>query len=93
MGTYAVIRRLLVEKTDPNEIPIELIQAQLLALTTRFTAAPCVHIAATIAQLFDALGHHDERYRTGENDEALAFMSRYWRALACPAARNRLHLH
>ncbi|MEM7541134.1 MAG: hypothetical protein AAF384_06045 [Pseudomonadota bacterium] len=61
MNTRDPLKALLVDKKDPNEVPIEALHATSVRLMTNFTHAPSETLARAIVRILDALSQHDDR--------------------------------
>ncbi|HCU90679.1 MAG TPA: hypothetical protein DGR97_12080 [Gammaproteobacteria bacterium] len=81
MDKNCVIRKIVVEKVDPNDLAIEAIHASSVRLMTQFASCPSADAALGVVKMIEALSKHQDGHRsvTGVNvyEQAL----HVWRSL------------
>jgi hypothetical protein len=62
MRSKCVVKRIIHDKADPNDIPIEAIHASNVRLMTNFMCQPSPLLAHAIIRMLEALANHKDRF-------------------------------
>ena len=78
MSRRCVIKAVLFDGVDPNQLPIAALHAAALQLMTQFVAHPTAALAETISALLEAIGSHAEAYRAPRGHDLYACAAAAW---------------
>ncbi|MEM7465574.1 MAG: hypothetical protein AAF387_01685 [Pseudomonadota bacterium] len=76
-----VVKALLQEKLDPNEIPLEAIHASSVRMMTNFVQHPSPDLANAVIRMLEAIGEHDDSFKTESGYNVYKQASITWRGI------------
>ena len=76
-----VVKAILQDKVDPNEIPLEAIHASSVRMMTNFVQHPSRDLANAVIRMLDAIACHQDafKFESGHNVYSQAAMT--WRSV------------
>ncbi len=63
MSESCVVKQILHDKVDPNDLPIEALHASCLRMMTHFVQHPSPDLARAVIRMLTALGEHGGGFR------------------------------
>lgn len=78
MKRKCVLKHLVQDQADPNEVPIEAIHASNVRLMTQFMCEPSPQLAHMVIRMLEALAIHDDRFRTDGGPNIYAQATAIW---------------
>lgn len=76
-----VVKAIMLDKVDPNEISIEAIHASSIRLITNFLQQPSPNLANVVVTMLDALAKHDGAFRTDSGYNVYQQAALIWRGM------------
>ena len=76
-----VVRALLQDKVEPNEIPLEAIHASSVRMMTNFVQNPSPDLANAVIKMLDAIAEHDDSFKFESGHSVYSQASMVWRGL------------
>lgn len=77
-----VVKAIMLDKVNPNEINVEAIHASSIRLITNFMLHPSPDFANAIVRMLDALAKHQGTFQTDSSYNVYHQASLVWRGIA-----------
>ena len=81
MDKSYVIKKIMAEKADPNDLAIEAIHASSVRLMTKFAGCPSANGAYAVVKMLEALANHQDVHRSVTGVSAYEQALHVWRGL------------
>ena len=78
-GKRCVVRAILQDKVDPNEISLEAIHASSVRMMTNFVQNPSPDLAHAVIRMLDAIAEHKDSFKFESGHSVYSKASMVWR--------------
>ena len=76
-----VVKAILHDKVDPNEIPLEAIHASSVRMMTNFVQHPSPDLANAVIRMLDAIAEHNDSFKLESGHSVYSQASMTWRGI------------
>lgn len=81
MNENCVIKKIIAEKIDPNDLAIEALHASSVRLMTQFASCPSANGAYGVVKMLEALATHQDAHRSATGVSVYEQALHVWRGL------------
>ena len=77
----SVVKAILQDKVDPNEIPLEAIHASSVRMMTNFVQHPSPDLANAVVRMLDAIAEHNDSFKLESGHNVYSQASMMWQEM------------
>lgn len=93
MPRKCVLKHVVHDRADPNDVPIEAIHASNIRLMTQFMCHPSPELALLVIRMLEALAAHEDRFGSDGEVNVYAQATAAWQRLLHDAAHEDASTH
>ncbi len=93
MSRKCILKHIVHDRADPNDVPIEALHASNIRLMTQFVCQPSPELAHLVVRMLEALATHDDRFGNDGDVNVYAQATAAWQRLLQDAACEDASTH